>query len=138
MAQLGVGRIAVLLGHSEQDVLQQLLVAYEMRPTRAEPLHELARYFRRKKAYGKALIFAKAGIHTPRPNDRLFVAQNVYDWQLFDELAVAAYWVEDYQICKAACDLILARIEEGLEVPEEDVQRIRDNLAFAEAKLAQP
>ena len=138
MAQLGVGRIAILLGHSEQDVLQQLLAAYEMRPTRAEPLHELARYFRRKKAYGKALIFAKAGIHTPRPDDRLFVAQNVYDWQLFDELAIAAYWVGDYRICKAACDLILARLEEGIEVPEEDAQRIRDNLAFAEAKLAQP
>ena len=137
MAQLGVGRIAILLGQSEQVVLEELLAAYELRPTRAEPLYELARYFRRNKAYGKALVFAKAGIHTPRPDDRLFVAQNVYDWQLLDELAVAAYWVEDYPVCRAACEVILGRIEGGLEVPEEDAERIRDNLAFAETKLTE-
>jgi tetratricopeptide (TPR) repeat protein len=136
IAQLGVGRMAIRLGHSEQVVLQELLAAYEMRPSRAEPLYELAKYFRGKQRYGKAFLFAKAGVYTPRPNDALFVAQTIYDWQLLDELAVASYWVAEYSACKAVCEEILRRVEAGIEVPEADLQRIRDNLAFAEGRLA--
>jgi hypothetical protein len=137
MAQLEVGRIAAVREEPERVVLRELLAAYEMRPTRAEPLYELARYFRLKKMYGKALLFAKAGVATPRPDDKLFVAQAVYDWQLVDELAVAAYWVKDYPVCKAACEVILERIEGGLEVPEDEARRVRDNLALAEGRLAE-
>jgi tetratricopeptide (TPR) repeat protein len=137
MAQLELGRLAVLLGKPEQVVLADLLAAYELRPTRAEPLYELARYFRLKKMYGKAYLFARAGARTPRPNDTLFVCQSVYEWQLLDELGVAAYWVEDYAECKAACETILERIERGLDISLADVRRLRDNLAFATGKLAE-
>ena len=136
VAQLEVGRIAILLQEPEEVVLRELLAAYEMRPTRAEPLYELARYFRLKKMYGKAYLFAKAGVHTPRPNDRLFVSQNVYDWQLLDELGISAYWIDDYSESRAACEKVLRRIEQGLDVSDGDVRRIRENLAFARSKLA--
>lgn len=137
MAQLEVGRLAVRVGKSEQIVLRELLAAYNLRPARAEPLYELARYFRQNKMYGKAFLFAKAGVHTKRPNDSLFVSQAVYDWQLLDELGVSAYWVEEYSESKAACEKLLERIEQGLAVPDADQKRIRDNLAFAERKLAE-
>lgn len=137
MAQLEVGRVAVLLAEPEEVVLRELLSAYEMRPSRAEPLYELARYFRLKKMYGRGYLFAKAGTQTPRPNDSLFVAQDVYDWRLLDELGVSAYWVGKYSEGKAACEKVLQRIEQGLGVPKEDAQRIRDNLAFCESKLGQ-
>jgi hypothetical protein len=48
---------------------------------------------------------------------------------------VAAYWIEEYEVCKAACQEVLRRIEQGIEVPDEDAQRVRDNLAFANQKL---
>lgn len=135
MAQLEVGRLAITLNEPEEVVLRELLNAYEMRPARAEPLHELARYFRFKKNYGRAYIFAKVGAQTPRPNDALFVSQDVYDWRLLDELGVAAYWVGDYRGGKLACEAILKKIQRGLSVPADDARRIRENLAYSEQKL---
>ena len=137
MAQLEVGRVAELLEKPEEVVLWELLAAYEMRPTRAEPLYELARYFRQKKRYGKAFVFAKVGVQTPRPDDCLFVAQEVYDWRLLDELGIAAFWVGDYSQGKAACEAALRRIEQGLDVSESDVSRIRKNLEYSVNKLAE-
>jgi len=135
MAQLELGRLAARMEQPEATVLEQLLAAYELRPTRAEPVYELARYFRMKKAYGKAFLFAKAGAPIQRPNDSLFVAQSVYDWQLLDELGVSAFWVGEHDVCKAACEHILQRVSQGLSVPAPDVDRIRENLRFADAKL---
>lgn len=135
MAQLELGRCAVRLDKPEAVVLEHLLAAYEQRPTRAEPVYELARYFRMRKAYGKAFLFAKAAAPIQRPNDSLFVAQSVYDWQLLDELGVSAFWVGEYEVCQAACQHILQRITEGLVVPSADADRIRENLRYAEGKL---
>lgn len=135
MAQLEVGRVAVLLEEPEEVVTKELLAAYDMRPTRAEPLHELARYFRQKKAYGRAYLFSRVGADTPRPNDYLFVHQEIYDWRLLDELAVSSYWVGRYAESKAACEELLRRIDKGLNLPEVDAKRIKENLGFAVAKV---
>ena len=136
MAQLEAGRTAIALGMAEDVVVRECLAAYEMRPVRAEPLYELARYFRKKKMYAKALVFARAGVLTTRPEDRLFVAQDVYDWRLLDELGVAAYWVGSHLEGKTVCEEILRRTATGLQVPPDDLARVRDNLALHEAKLA--
>jgi tetratricopeptide (TPR) repeat protein len=135
MAQLELGRVATSLDMSEEVVVKHLLAAYDLRPTRAEPLHDLARYFRQKKNYGKAYLFARVGVDTPRPNDYLFVSQEIYDWRLLDELGVCAYWVGRYAESKAACEELLRRVANGLEVAEAEVQRIRDNLAYSVAKV---
>jgi glycosyltransferase involved in cell wall biosynthesis len=135
MAQLEKGRVAVLLEYAEDIVLRDYLAAYEMRPTRSEPLHDLARYYREKKMYGKSYVFAKTGAYMPRPNDSLFIAQEVYDWRLLDELGVCAYWVGDYEGGKAACEEILRRVEAGIHVPEVELTRIKANLGFSQARL---
>lgn len=137
VAQLEMGRISVRRDEPEEVVLRDLLAAYELRPSRAEPLHELAKYFRSKKMWGKAFCFAKAGVNTRKPNDRLFVAQAIYDWMMADELAVAASWVGDYEVSKLGSEHVLARVEEGLQIPEEEVRRVRKNLAFVLGKLAE-
>lgn len=137
MAQLEVGRVAILLDEPESVVLRELLAAFELRPTRVEPLYELARYFRLKKQYGKAYAFGKAGVQITRPNDSLFVAQEVYDWRMLDELGISAYWVGDYAEGKASCEKVLNSIEQGLAVSPAEVKRVRENLAFSVNKLAQ-
>jgi glycosyltransferase involved in cell wall biosynthesis len=135
VAQLEAGKLAVRLEKPDNVVLAELLSAYNLRPLRAEPLHDLARYFRLKKQYSMAFLFARAGAATNKPNDSLFLAQSVYDWKLLDELAVSAYWVKDYQQCKTACETVLKRIEEGLAVPTEDADRVKANFVAANEKL---
>lgn len=135
VAQLNVGALAVQLEEPEEVVLRELLAAYNLRPTRAEPLWELARYFRNKKMYGKAYVFAKVGGQMPKPEDILFLSQDVYDWRLLDELGVAAYWVGQYSESRAACRSILGRIQEGVHVAEAHVSRIQENIRFCDSKL---
>src|SRR5690606_24460406 len=61
VAQLEVGRLSIRLGKPQDLVLAELLLAYNLRPTRAEPLYELARFFRLREIYPSATLFAKAG-----------------------------------------------------------------------------
>lgn len=136
VAQLEVGRLAIRLDKPEGIVLRELLAAYNLRPKRAEPLYELARYFRMRETYALALLFAKAGVSTSRPDDSLFLVESVYSWRLLDELAVAGYWVEDYPLCDSACETVIERAEQGLAVPENDLARIRANRAAAREKLS--
>jgi glycosyltransferase involved in cell wall biosynthesis len=135
MAQLEAGRMCLRLEKSEAFVLGELLAAYTLRPTRAEPLYELACYYRKRGGYAMASLFAKAGVQTPLPSDRLFVAESVYTWRLLDELAVASYWLGDYAMSKSACQAVLEQVERGLRVPDDELERIRGNLAGADQKL---
>jgi hypothetical protein len=134
MAQLEAGRASIRLEKPEAVILGELLAAYNLRPTRAEPLYELARYYRLKKGYAMATLFAKAGVQTPLPNDRLFVMESIYTWRLLDELAVAASWGGDFRTSQRAYEAVLEQIQRGLVVPEADAERIRQNLTEASAR----
>jgi glycosyltransferase involved in cell wall biosynthesis len=135
VAELEAARLAVVLDKPEDIVVTDYLEAFNMRPTRVEPMHDLARYFRLKKAYGKAYVFARTGVEIERPDDQLYVAQHVYDWRMLDELGVTAYWVGDYISAREAGETILRRVEGGMSVPPDELARIRENLAHAMKKL---
>lgn len=138
MAQLQIGRVARLARMPEEFVVSALLAAYEMRPSRSEPLYELARYYRLNKAYASACLFARAGLAIARPADRLFVSQNVYDWRLHDELAVSAYWCENYEDTISACRNILSKnSKKQIRLNVDEVRRVQANLGFARQKLRQ-
>lgn len=131
VAQLEVGRLAVGLDSPEPVVLSELLAAFMLRPSRAEPLYELTCYFRKRKNYAMAALFAKAGVETKRPqNDHLAVLESIYSWRLLDELGVATSWIGDRVTAREAWQEVLQRAESGLHVSDADVQRIRDNLAL--------
>jgi hypothetical protein len=135
MAQLEAGRISIRLEAAEAVVLGELLAAYNLRPTRAEPLYELARYYRLRKGYAMATLFAKAGVETPRPPDRLSVAEDVYTWRALDELAVASSWIGDMATAKEACETLLARVQGGLSIPADELSRIEKNFAQVQNAL---
>jgi glycosyltransferase involved in cell wall biosynthesis len=135
MAQLEAARMALRVGMPEDVIVREYLSAFNLRPTRVEPLHDLARYYRSKKEYGKAYVFARTGVELERPDDSLYVLQPVYDWRMLDELAVAAYWVGDYAASKEACETVLWRVEHGMQMPADDLGRVKENLAHALKKL---
>ena len=62
--------------------------------------------------------------------DKLFVSKDVYDFKRWDELSICAYWVGKYEESRTVCEQIL----KDEKVPEEQIQRVKDNLKFAEEK----
>lgn len=136
LAQLRAGIVAVLLKRPASEVVQTFMKAHEMRPTRAEPLHELAAFHRNQKQYIEAYAYAKKAVSIPRPDDRLFVTKDIYDWRVLDELAVAAYWTGHYAESKEACERILNRQQvKEIHLTDKDRQRIEQNLEYAVGKL---
>ncbi len=76
--------------HDRDGATEVLLEAWERRPSRAEPLYELARLHRRRGRPSLAHLFATRGEQLPYPTDVLFVHRFVYDWGLRYEHAMAA------------------------------------------------
>ncbi len=102
------------------------IAAYEVRPRRAEPLHDLARYSRSQKRFALARAYALAATQIPRPDDSLFVVDAVYAWRAKDELAVAAYHCGDRALARRINEDLLA----SGKVPPADRPRVEDNLGW--------
>jgi glycosyltransferase involved in cell wall biosynthesis len=113
-------------------MLELLLDAHNISPFRAEPLYELSRYYRRREQNSVAYLFGKRACTQPFPREgALFVDKLCYDFNRWDELSIAAYWIENYKESYSICNRL---ISEGL-VPDEELDRVKKNLAFAEEKL---
>ena len=73
------------------------LESWQMRPTRAEPLHKISKMYRLKGKNELGLMFALRGKRIPQPNDGLFVDFNVYEWGFDEEISICGYYVEGYR-----------------------------------------
>ena len=99
-----------LTGERDPDeALGLLLDAWQLRPTRAEALHELARQCNGRSRPHAAYHFAEAGLRIPYPaGDLLFVHRWIYDWGLRIEQAVAAHSAGRPEEALALYDVLLA------------------------------
>ena len=80
----------------ESGFLGAALAAYDQRPRRAEPLYDLARYYRERRMNEAGLLFCEAGLALPRPeNDILFIEDHVYGAGLREEYAIMAFYTQD-------------------------------------------
>lgn len=71
-----------------------MVKAYSFRPSRSEPLYELAKFFRESGENDASLMFSKQGMRIPRPDDMLFVNDVAYSHGLRYEYSVAGYYDE--------------------------------------------
>ncbi|OOF44396.1 hypothetical protein BKK51_08870 [Rodentibacter trehalosifermentans] len=126
-----IAMLKIELNRPFDEVITAFLRAYEYRPQRAESLYFLARYLRFNNRIKLAYIYALAAVNTPKSEDRLFINYEAYGWQAKDELAVAAYWVENYQLCYDICVELLA----DPTINDETKKRIQANLNFAKERL---
>lgn len=78
-AKFQVGVLLERLQAPAEQVIDAYLQAFDERPTRAEPLCELARYLRLKGRFGSAYIHAKMAWDIPLPDDLLFIDKSVYE-----------------------------------------------------------
>jgi glycosyltransferase involved in cell wall biosynthesis len=113
------------------ETLAAYLAAFQYRPSRAEPLCDLARHYRGTGEWALAELFARAAFAIPMPSDILFVETSVYAWRAADELAISTYWIGKYQESAAISTKLLA----SGAAPAQHLERLRKNLEFAEAKL---
>jgi len=124
IAQLEKGRAMLSAGRNYAECLPELLRAWEMRPTRAEPLYELTKYCRIHGLFQQGYLFGRQAICIEKPTDVLFVAEHVYTYAAFDEFSVCAYHSGHYRESEEACARIL---REG-NLPESEKARVKRNL----------
>lgn len=109
-----------------------LLEAWERRPTRAEPLYELARMHRQREHFAVAHMFASRGLEIDYPHDLLFIHRWVHEWGLALERAMAAAGLGRLAEARADLRALLARAELPSEI-EEYVQRRLDHISGGRA-----
>lgn len=109
-------------------VIGRHLDAWASRPTRAEPLVELARWCREHgPRWPLAALVARQAVALPPTTDVLFVDASAHSWRALDELAIAAYWIGDPTTSRAAAEQALSHPD----LPAEHRPRIEENLRYA-------
>jgi glycosyltransferase involved in cell wall biosynthesis len=103
-----------------------LVAAWEYRPSRLEPVYELASRLRVRGEYHAAHLFAQRGIDRAQPDDILYVWPWVYRWGLLFEYSITAYWVGEHQAALDACRRLLSLPD----LPEEYRQPTLTNMDF--------
>lgn len=128
---LQIGNLQEKLKMDPQVIIKSYLAAYLFRPTRAEPLFHLAKFYRGQKDFEKAYQTAKIGLTIPFPRDILFINSRVYDYDMLFECSISAYWIGKYDESQQMCQQLLAKPD----LPENIRKIVEKNLAFANAKL---
>ena len=129
-------RMAILTTIMEKpwpDQAQHYLQAYNMRPSRAEPLWQLARIHRQERNEPRiAYLYAKTACEIVYPEgDILFISTDIYKWQALDEFAAAAFYAHDFLRGFNACQSLLG----NEDVPASEKERITKNLQVYQEKL---
>jgi len=70
-----------------------MLKSHERRPTRAEPMYQLAKYFRENSQHYKAYHYTKIGLAIPMTTDALFVETDAYKGFEYEE-TILLYYLE--------------------------------------------
>lgn len=75
--------------------IEALLQAYNIRPTRAESLHELVKHYRESGKHAVGMMLLENARKIPYPvNDVLFIRKDVYDYLLEYEYSILAYYTK--------------------------------------------
>ncbi len=112
------------LGAPWPDVQDAFLKAWEFRPTRAEPLYEIAFRYRKENQHRLGYPFAKHAAEIPLPEqDISFVRRDIYAWRAIDEQAVCASWIDKH----AEAFMLWRRLLARPDIPVDDRQRIAAN-----------
>jgi tetratricopeptide (TPR) repeat protein len=77
--------------------IRELQVAYNMRPSRAETLYDLAKYYREHEMNAVSLLYSEAGIKVPPTKDVLFVTDHVYQTGLREEYSICAFYLPQHR-----------------------------------------
>ena len=120
------------LGHPASEIIGLHLEAYDACPTRAESLHGAMRYCRTHGKYHQGYLIGKHAVTLSRPAAGLFLQEWIYEYGLFDEFSVLAYWSAHFEDCRAYAERLLLHTN----LPAHERERVTANMQFALARLA--
>jgi tetratricopeptide (TPR) repeat protein len=106
-------QIARITKEQGKDPTTAYLRAYELRPSRAEALCDLAVWLREndRKRFALAALIAKKASELPMPeSEALFVEPAVYEWRALDEYAINVYWTGDKRASMEAYEKLRSRV----------------------------
>ena len=83
------------------------LRAYQMRPTRAEPLYMLAKHHREKGENALAVLMSEAGEKISLPDDHLFLETFPYEWGFQHELAITGFYSHHAEVRERGYELCM-------------------------------
>ena len=108
------------------EIQQAFLEAWELRPFRAEPLHQIAKVYRLMGHPRLGFLYAKMAAEIPFPQeDILFVSEDVYKYAILDEIGSTAFYAGKPHMGYAACKKLLAENR----LPESEIARVQSNLS---------
>jgi hypothetical protein len=123
-------RVAAAMAHLGEpwpEIQEAYLRAWAFRPTRAEPLYQIALHYRLEQQYQLGYLFAGRAAAIPPPEEDASLDRDIYSWCAIDEQAVCASWIGKQAEAFALCRSLLARPD----VPDGDRQRIAVNRDFS-------
>ncbi len=115
-----------------EELVGYFLTAYQYRPIRAEPLHDLLQYYRTSRQYHLAAMLGETAIKIPFPeNETLFVETDIYNFRIKDELALALFYSgRTEESIKYTQELLDSSL-----TPENEKDRLRENLRLCEEQI---
>jgi glycosyltransferase involved in cell wall biosynthesis len=116
------------------EIQQAFLDAYNARPSRAEPLYQIARVYRIQGKPALGYTFAKMAAEIPYPKDDiLFIDNDVYRYGILDEIGSTAYYAGKVEVGYNACKALIDR----KLIPDAELERVKTNLAEYEKIIIQ-
>ena len=95
--------------HTDWRMVQHTyLQAYNFRPTRLEPIYQLANFYREQGQFALGYQFARLATEVPYPADILFIERDVYDYLLPLEFAMCCQGTGRSELALKAFDHVLA------------------------------
>lgn len=137
-ARYQLGLMLLLTGAPWEQALDALLSAYAAHPERAEPLYQIAVYYRERRAYPLAALFAQQAVNIARPAEGLFVETAVYDYKIPFEYAICCYWSGRHADAIAVNNQILSTPGVSPEIFDQAIKNRRYSLDALYPRRAAP
>ncbi len=120
-AMLRVAQSMEMLGEPWPDVQDAYLRAWEFRPTRAEPLYDIARHYIAEKRARLGYLYAQRAAEIPLPEDDMTIPHpDLYAWRTTFQQLVCAYHIDKQAEAFTLSRRLLARPD----IPDGDRQGI--------------
>lgn len=119
--------LAYLIKEDTHNALEYLLKAYNYRPTRIEPLYQLAKYYRINKQYHISKIFLGRCLKAKElPNDMMFVEKLIYSYLPKVELVYLLKHINEIESGRILADGLIHDMDVHISAKTEILNNIKE------------